>query len=364
MKKIIQSGRVSISIRSILQMAVLFFILLCLNFTASATHISGADITYTWVSGNTYNLDLTLYRDCSGVSAPNNVSVSYSSVSCGYNLNVTLNKLPGTGQEITHPCTAGLTTCSGGTNPGIQKYEYVGTVTLPAQCTDWRFGYSICCRNCAITTLSYTPPNCTGVPALYVEATLNNVAAPHNSSPIFSNIPISFLCIGQTFHYNHGAFETDGDSITYAFITPRSAANTNVVFAPGYNVNSPISSSPAMTIDASGDILVTPTQTEVGVMAIIVREYHNGVLVGSVIRDMQIWTQPCSNILPTASGINGTNNFSIVACPGQPLSFNITSNDGNAGQLVTMYWNNSISGATFTSTGAAHPTGTFTWTPS
>lgn len=364
MKKIIQSGRVSISIRSILQMAVLFFILFCLNFTASATHISGADITYTWVSGNTYNLDLTLYRDCSGVSAPNNVSVSYSSVSCGYNLNVTLNKLPGTGQEITHPCTAGLTTCSGGTNPGIQKYEYVGTVTLPAQCTDWRFGYSICCRNCAITTLSYTPPNCTGVPALYVEATLNNVAAPHNSSPIFSNIPISFLCIGQTFHYNHGAFETDGDSITYAFITPRSAANTNVVFAPGYNVNSPISSSPAMTIDASGDILVTPTQTEVGVMAIIVREYHNGVLVGSVIRDMQIWTQPCSNILPTASGINGTNNFSIVACPGQPLSFNITSNDGNAGQLVTMYWNNSISGATFTSTGAAHPTGTFTWTPS
>ncbi|MBL0138201.1 MAG: hypothetical protein IPP86_06670 [Bacteroidetes bacterium] len=157
------------------------------------THISGADITYTWVSGNTCTLDLTLYRDCSGVSAPNNVLVSYSSVSCNYNLSVTLNKLAGTGQEITHPCTPGLTTCSGGSNPGIQKYEYTGTVTLPAQCTDWRFGYSICCRNCAITTLSYTPPNCTGVPALYVEATLNNVAAPNNSSPIFSNIPISFF---------------------------------------------------------------------------------------------------------------------------------------------------------------------------
>ncbi|MBL0138199.1 MAG: hypothetical protein IPP86_06660 [Bacteroidetes bacterium] len=56
-------------------------------------------------------------------------------------------------------------------------------------------------------------------------------------------------------------------------------------------------------------------------MAIIVREYRNGVLVGSVIRDMQIWTQACSNLLPTATGINGTNNFSIVACPGQPLSF-------------------------------------------
>ncbi|MBK9544148.1 MAG: hypothetical protein IPO49_17845 [Bacteroidetes bacterium] len=141
-------------------------LLLLIYFTAPvtsfATHISGADITYTWVSGNTYTLDLTLYRDCSGIAAPNNVSVSYSSATCGYNLSVTLNKIPGTGQEITHPCTAGLTTCTGGTSPGIQKYEYTGTVTLPAQCTDWRFGYVICCRNCAITTLSYTPNNCSG----------------------------------------------------------------------------------------------------------------------------------------------------------------------------------------------------------
>ncbi|MBK9544147.1 MAG: gliding motility-associated C-terminal domain-containing protein [Bacteroidetes bacterium] len=202
-----------------------------------------------------------------------------------------------------------------------------------------------------------------GVPAMYVEATLNNVAAPNNSSPIFSNIPISFLCIGQAFHYNHGAFETDGDSITYSFITPRSAANTNVVFAAGYNVNNPISSSPAMTLDASGDILITPTQSEVGVMAIIVREYRNGVLVGSVIRDMQIWTQPCSNILPTATGINGTNNFSIIACPNQPITFTVNSADGNAAQNVVMNWNNAVSGATFTTTNVSRPVGTFTWTP-
>ncbi|HRH66488.1 MAG TPA: hypothetical protein PLU53_09345, partial [Bacteroidia bacterium] len=339
--------------------------LLMLRFPVSseATHISGADITYTWVSGNTYQLSLALYRDCSGVSAPTSVSVSYSSVSCNYNLSVTLNKLAGTGQEITHPCASGLTTCSGGTSPGIQKYEYTGTVTLPAQCTDWRFGYTICCRNCAITTLSYSPPNCSGVPALYVEATLNNVAAQNNSSPIFSNIPISFLCIGQAFHYNHGAFETDGDSITYSFITPRSAANTNVTFASGYNVNNPISSSPAMTLDASGDILVTPTQSEVGVMAIIVREYRNGVLVGSVIRDMQIWTQPCSNLLPTATGINGSNNFSYTACPNVPISIYMNSGDANATQIVTMNWNNSIPGASFTTTNVQFPRGTFTWTP-
>ena len=34
-----------------------------------ATHISGADITYRWISGNTFELNLTLYRDCSGIAA-------------------------------------------------------------------------------------------------------------------------------------------------------------------------------------------------------------------------------------------------------------------------------------------------------
>ena len=342
---------------------MIFLAFLTFPLASYATHISGADITYRWISGNTFELNLTLYRDCSGIAAPNNVSVSYSSASCGYNLSVTLNKVPGTGQEISQACSTSVTTCAGGTYPGIQKWEYRGNVTLPAQCTDWRFGYSICCRNCAITTLVFAGGTCAGSPALYVEATLNNVAAPTNSSPVFSNIPVSFLCIGQVFHYNHGAYNTDGDSITYSFITPRSAANTNVTFNAGYTTNSPLSSSPAMSIDASGDITVAPTQTEVGVLAIIVREYRNGVLVGSVIRDMQIWTVPCSNLLPTATGINGTNNFQIVACPGRPLNFTVNSADANASQTVSMSWNYAIPGATFTSSSASRPVGTFSWTP-
>ena len=69
-------------------------------FTASATHISGADITYKWISGNTYQLSLTLYRDCAGIAAPATAAVTYSSVSCNRNLTVNLTKVPGTGQEI------------------------------------------------------------------------------------------------------------------------------------------------------------------------------------------------------------------------------------------------------------------------
>ena len=343
---------------------IVYSIILLFPFKSEATHIGGADLSYKWIGGDTFELTLTLYRDCSGIAAPNSVSVNYKSLSCGYNLNVILNKVPGTGTEITKPCSSSSTNCSGGVTPGIQKYEYTGTTTLPAHCSDWIFGYSICCRNCAITTLSYTPNNCSGVPATYIEATLNNLVTPDNSSPVFTNVPVSFFCIGQTFHYNHGAYDKDGDSLVYSFIDPRSAASTNVVFNTGYSATNPISSSPSVSIDINGDIIINPTAQEVGVMTILVQEFRNGVLIGSVVRDMEVWTSPCSNILPTATGINGSTNFNLVTCPGTPISFNINSADIDVAQNVSMGWNFSIPGGIFTSTSGSRPVGTFTWTPS
>ncbi len=339
------------------------FYIVLISPGAYATHISGADLSYKWITGSTFEVYLTLYRDCSGIAAPNSVLVNYKSTNCGYNLNVTLNKIPGTGQEITKPCTSSPTNCNGGITAGIQKYEYTASVTLPAQCSDWVFGYSICCRNCAITTLTYSPNNCSGVPATYIEATLNNLIAPDNSSPVFTNVPVSFFCIGQEFHYNHGVYDADGDSLVYSFIDPRSASETNVVFSPGYSASNPITSSPPLSLSANGDIVMKPMALEVGVMAILVEEYRNGNLIGTVVRDMEIWTNPCLNYLPVASGINGTNNFNIVACPGQTLSFTINSSDADASQSVFMDWNYSIPGATFTTTAGQRPVGTFTWTP-
>ena len=348
-----------------LRISVLLTVLFLLTspFITKATHISGADITYKWLSGNTYQLNVTLYRDCSGISAPNTVGVNYSSVSCSFSGSVNLTRVLGTGQEISHVCSTAITTCTTGALPGIQKYEYVGTVTLPMACTDWIFGYAVCCRNCAITTLSYSPNNCNGVPGTYVEATLNNRAAPTNSAPVFTNIPVAFFCVGQAFHYNHGAYDADGDSLVYSFVTPRSQAGTNVVFKPGYSSSSPLSSSPAITLDNSGDITITPTQLEVGVMTILVKEYRNGVLIGSVLRDMEVYTQNCTNSLPTSSGVNGSGNFDVVACPGKLLTFRINSGDPNSTQTVTMTCINNITGSTFTSNPSQFPSGQFTWTP-
>jgi hypothetical protein len=41
---------------------------LCLSLAASATHIVGGFISYTFISGTTYEIKLTVYRDCNSTA--------------------------------------------------------------------------------------------------------------------------------------------------------------------------------------------------------------------------------------------------------------------------------------------------------
>lgn len=359
---VVRNGRYKL----VMAFTALFFLL---SGKVDATHSAGADLTYTWVSGNTFQVTVSFYRDCAGVAAPNSITLNARSSSCNKNQNYTLNMISGTGQEITFPCRSVTTICtnSSSTYAGYQQYIYRGNITLPQQCADWVMSFYVCCRNCAITTLN-NPCN----DNMYVEATLNNVIAPQNSSPQFTNIPVAFLCVNQSFTYNHGVIDLNGDSLVYSFITPKTYNTGNgtigtVTFNGGYSANNPLTSSPAVNLNSgNGDITMFPTiNGEIGVTAILVKEYRNGVLIGSVIRDMQFLTKVCNpNLLPTASGINGSASYSAVVCPGNTISFAINTADPNAADTVSLTWNNVIPGATFTTVGAQFPVGTFTWTPS
>lgn len=328
---------------------------------ASATHSAGADLTYRCLGGNQYLIEVTFYRDCGGVAEPANVPVTYKSATLGQTLTVTANKIANTGQEITVPCASSASTCNGGTGTGIRKFVYQATVTLPGAAADWKFSYHVCCRNCSITTIQNP---CATATELYVESTLNNVAGACNNSPTFSNIPIAFVCIGQTFNYNHGVLDADGDSLAYEFITPKISESSNVTFISPATATTPISSSTPFTLSpTTGQISFTPNQVQIGIMAIRVKEYRNGTLIGTVIRDMQIYTTPCSNNLPTATGINGTSNYSVNACANQQICFSINTADADASQTVTVTTNNGIAGATYTIGTGTRPTVNFCWTP-
>ncbi len=325
-----------------------------------ATHAAGTDLTYTYMGNNQYLLEVSFYRDCAGIDEPDSAAISCSSASCNQNFIVYALKVPGTGQEITTPCTVALTTCNGGAITGIKRFVYHKLVTLGA-CSDWVFSFQECCRNCAITTISNP---CGNNSELYVEAKLNSVLAAGNSSPSFSNLPVAFVCVGQNFTYNHGVLDADGDSLAYTLITPKTSSSTTVSFISPATAATPLKSSTPFSINSiTGDINFTSNALQIGVMAVLVREYRNGQLIGSVIRDMQVYTQNCSNAIPTASGIDSTNNFSVTVCPDQTLCFDIYSADADAAQGVTITTNNGIPGATYTISGGSRPVLHFCWTP-
>ena len=336
-----------------------------------ATHAAGAELTYRFISrngsGDTYEITGAFYRDCGGVAAPTTLPITISSVNCNYtNSTYSLPRIAGTGQEITFPCSTSQTKCTNAasTTLGFQKYVFRGNVVFPFQCTDWQISYSVLARNCAITTMQQGSP-CGQTTPIYVEATLNNLNVTSNNSPTFSNNPVAFICQFQNFVFNHGVTDIDGDSLYFELINALQAHNQSIPYIPPYSGTNPLTSTPAVSISsATGDISMNAQALEIGVIAIRIREFRNGIQIGSIIRDMQFIVNNCyPNVLPTATGINGTNVFTATVCPGNNLTFFINSNDTNVANTVTMTWNGGIPGATFTTAGSPHPTGTFSWTP-
>ncbi len=173
---------------------------------SSATHIYGADLFYTHVSNNTYNITLVIYGDCSG-AAFNNLINSSAQVSIfnGSNLftNITLiQQSPTTGTEVTPVCASQInnTTCNGGSLPGVKKFTYSRNVTLNTTSSNWRFRFtgnlgstSSAGRSTSITNIS----NSTGSSIMNLEATLTIPTVQILHLHILLYLLLSFVSIKQ-----------------------------------------------------------------------------------------------------------------------------------------------------------------------
>ncbi len=333
-----------------------------------ASHTAGADLTYKCLGGNNYLITLTFYRDCSGITAPGSVTIDFKS-SCE-SFSSTFLLADSSGREVTPTCKAQRTYCSGGNLYGLQQYVYSGQVILRS-CIDWEISYSLCCRN-----YSNTIVNSTGS-GLFILATLNNVDAPCSSSPAFSNIPITIVCVGQTFCFNHGAIDPDGDSLVYSLVPPYNLGPgknpETVTYAHGYSSKQPIPSDPPITLNPlTGQICMTPTDLIISPLAMLVEKFRNGIKVGSVLRDMQVNVIACSKRLPLLSGISSANSqyepkndkYIDTICLGKTVDFTVYGFDPDSGN-IKISWNKGIPGAKFTVNNNHTPSayGRFKWTP-
>lgn len=333
----------------------------------SASHAMGADLTYGCLGPNQYIVTLKFFRDCEGISPSNSYSLSYASSSCGIAASITLNKVPESfpllinPQDITPLCPGEPSGCGGSGTYGVQQWFYQGVLNLPPGCgDDWILGWNECCRNAAITTLNNPATH-----DFYVHATLDNTQATCNTSPQFLNPPTPFACVGEPVFYNHGVVDSDGDELQFSLVSCQKTPLDDVNYLSGFSGTAPLSTTSGVTIDSmNGDITFTPDIAQVGILCILVEEFRNGVKIGEVVRDMQFTVVPCSNQPPIVSGIEGSLNFLIDVCVGEPVCFDMISSDPNSSDNITMDWNGGIANAIFTPNPPSNPvTSEFCWTP-
>lgn len=336
---------------------LLFLAALAAPHLSRASHAMGADLTYTCLGPNTYEIRLTFFRDCGGIAAPTSATVNFESVSCGLTATLTLTQdslIIGSdtyysGDEVSPLCSSSLpfSECNGGSLPGVEIYIYTGIITLPAACPDWVVSYGLCCRNDDITNLD--DPDSYDI---HVEANINNSGGLCNSSPVFTTFPVPYICAGEPFNFNHGAVDPDGDSLAYQLIQPLDDTGVPIPYAPGYSLAVPMSTvTGTFGFDPlTGQISFTPDVEQVGVVAVLVEEWRDGVLIGTTMRDIQIVVINCttgsapvwSGIFNSLEGGVAIDSNSIQACPGDTIRVFLDFSDADVGDTISFVTNMDI----------------------
>lgn len=305
-----------------------------------ATHAAGGEIAYQWVSDSTYRVFFKFYRDCSGAAEPANIPLCYRNTCNGQGGTITLTKitkLPDStlnGSPVTLGCPGTGTKCTNTTSavPGYREWWYANTVTLPSRCNFWRFSVAISNRNTSINLVNAAST------VFYAEATLNNLVAQGNSSPYFSVKPVPSICINQPYTYNNGGVDPNSDSLSFELVMPQQTngscppTTSNLTFATGsptYNLTTnPLQTNNSFGINvATGQLTFTPTLTGASTLTVRIKEYRNGVQIGTVMRDIQVQVINCSVTAPIVNTVSSTItggtyvNGRVEACAGVPLGF-------------------------------------------
>lgn len=312
-----------------------FFLLASSNINAS--HLSGAEFHFEHVSGNDYIVSLHIYRDCSGIGVPTNITINMASVACAINTSHNLPKTSGPIVVTTIPNAQ--TTCMGGPVQGYEEYIYSDTITL-SQCSDWIFSWTSCCRNSAITNL-VNP----GGASMYIESMFDNTVA--NNSPTYFIDPIFYGSMGSNFSVALGGFDPDGDQLLFSLAAPADGASTSVPFASGLSAAQPLNILGGTSVSFSATTgqfdCVLSTGTQIVVFDIIVEEWRNGVKIAEHRRSLQILPINLgSGQMLAPPVVNNPSNGTIIDAytmeynsAAQPFSFSMLFNDPDANDVIT-----------------------------
>lgn len=326
-----------------------------------AEHFVGGELFYRLLPNGQYEVTLRVYRDCnsSGASFDNPASVGiYTGNSLYLDLRLYDPVITALSQNTNLGCVLSPP------NLCTQMGVYKDTITLPPNANGYDLIYTRCCRNNSIVNIV----DASDVGSSYISRV--PPSGTINSSPRFNQIPPIFLCRNTPFVFDHSAFDQDGDQLVYSLCTPYSgASNTspmpqppdpppagNVNWVSPFNAASPMPSSPSMNINPQTGLLsINPSLPGRYVVAVCVKEYRNGNLIGEISRDFQFNVEECDNsisIISNQASLAGAGQNAY--CRGLTQTFENQSLNCNG-----YYWDFGEAGITTDTSTLQEPTYTF-----
>jgi gliding motility-associated-like protein len=345
------------------RMCAFVLLFLLFNTGAKATHIVGGEIYYDCLGNNDYMITLKVYRDCINGLAPFDdpasigIFVGHTSVLYD-NLMVPGPVIVPISTVISVPCyvPAPGTICE-------EEATYIAYVNLPPNANGYTLVYQRCCRNNTIVNLvnpggqgstltTYIPP-----PSL----------ATCNSSARFNYYPPMYLCQGLPFIVDHSATDPDGDSLVYELCSPNDGASSlsplpqppnpppyfPVTYQAPYHSGNQMSASPPLSVGLFSGILTgTPTLMGTWVVAVCCKEYRNGQLINTNMRDFQFNVVICQPI-PVTGQISPNINAQTTNCIGLTINFsqsssNATNFSWNFGDPTTLNDTSNLTSPSYT----------------
>jgi gliding motility-associated-like protein len=181
--------------------------------------------------------------------------------------------------------------------PGVKKNIYVFEHTYASPST-YNISMEDPNRNGGIINI----PNSVNVPFYIETQIIISSFAGASSTPVLLNPPVDNACVERIYEHNPGAYDPDGDSLSYELIVCSGEGGIPIA---GYNFPSGVSIN-AITGTLTWD---SPQQQGEYNFAIRIVEWRlvgpgNYVPVGYTIRDMQVTVLPCNNRPPIVRAIN------------------------------------------------------------
>ena len=283
-------------------MRLLLISLLFFNLNGFASHIVGGEMFYDCLGGNQYQITLKLYRDCLSDGAAFDSPLPIT-IFNGSNVNIggfTINYPGSTNLAVNfnnNPCV------SVPSDICVEEAIYTKIVTLPNSTNGYTLAYQRCCRGPNVSNLN-TPED----QGLTITVTIppNNVAVC-NSSPRFTNYPPLLLCANEELIFDHSATEPDGDEIVYEICAPNQGGTSNnpapnpvspppydlVVWGGGASAINPFASGTIFINPSTGLLSATPQTQGLYAVGICAKEYRNGVLISTTVRDFLFTVLNC-----------------------------------------------------------------------